>query len=437
MDRALTPGAIVELAIERPVAGGRMLARHDGQVVLVAGAIPGERVRSRIERQGRGVAFATVAEVLEPAPSRRPASDPLCGGAVYAHIDYADQPALKRLVLLDALAHGGRVRWEGDLPVRSSAEQGYRMRARLHVRHGAVGFFREGTHEICRAALTSQLQEAAVAGVDRLVAALPAAAASALDSIELSENVAGDERVAHLVWADRTRIGADWLNPSLAVEGVTGVSMTDRASGLPMAIAGAPTVSDSLGDLAGVAAGEARVLRRHAPAFFQANRFLLPALVRAVTQWVGPGPVVDLYAGVGLFALALATAGHEAVTAVEGDAVSGADLSANARPFGRAVRVERKPVEEFVRRLRLTGDSTIIVDPPRTGMSRAALDGVLAARAARLVYVSCDVATLARDLRRMLDAGYALTHLEAFDLFPNTAHIETLAVLQRNPPPAR
>jgi 23S rRNA (uracil1939-C5)-methyltransferase len=81
--------------------------------------------------------------------------------------------------------------------------------------------------------------------------------------------------------------------------------------------------------------------------------------------------------------------------------------------------------------LRFSGDSTVIVDPPRTGMSRAALDGVLAARATRLVYVSCDVATLARDLRRMLDAGYTLAHVEAFDLFPNTAHIETLAVLDR------
>jgi 23S rRNA (uracil1939-C5)-methyltransferase len=109
------------------------------------------------------------------------------------------------------------------------------------------------------------------------------------------------------------------------------------------------------------------------------------------------------------------------------------DLSTNATPLGRRLIVERQPVEAFVRRLRLPDDGTIVVDPPRTGMSRAALDGVLAARAARLVYVSCDVATLARDLRRMLDAGYALTSLEAFDLFPNTAHVETLAVLDRAP----
>lgn len=433
MGEALAAGAVVELAIERPVAGGRMLARHDGQVVLVAGAIPGERVRARVERLTRGVAFAAVTDLLEAAAARRPAVDPACGGEVYAHIAYEAQAAIKRLVLLDALARGGRIAWDGALPVHTSQERAYRMRARLHVRGGRAGFFREGTHDICRAALATQLTEAAVEAVDRLVASLPAEALGLLDALELSENLAADERLVHLDWRERARIGAGWLGPGLAVEGVTGVSMTDRASGLPIALAGAATIADPLralvGDLAGL--DLTRTLRRHAPAFFQANRHLLPTLVERVTRHVGDGPAIDLYAGVGLFAVALAAQGRGAVTAVEGDAVSGADLSANAKPFGRTLAVERKPVEEFVRRLRLSGDGTIIVDPPRTGMSRAALDGVLAARATRLVYVSCDVATLARDLRRMLDAGYTLAHLEAFDLFPNTAHIETLAVLDR------
>jgi 23S rRNA (uracil1939-C5)-methyltransferase len=433
VDRALAAGSIVELAIERPVAGGRMLARHDGQVVLVAGAIPGERVRARVERLTRGVAFATVTDLVDAADARRDAVDPACGGEVYAHIEYEHQAAIKRLVLLDALMRGGRIAWDRVLPVHTSRERGYRMRARLHVRDRRAGFFREGTHDICRAALATQLTEASVEAVDRLVAALPAEAFGLLDALELSENLAASERVVHLEWRERARIGADWLGPALAVEGVPGVSMTDRASGLPVSVAGAPTISDPLraivGDVAGLEA--THTLRRHAPAFFQANRYLLPTLVASVTHQVGEGPAVDLYAGVGLFAIALAAQGRGPVTAVEGDAVSGADLSANAKPFGRRVSVERKPVEEFVRRLRLTGDGTIIVDPPRTGMSRAALDGVLAARATRLVYVSCDVATLARDLRRMLDAGYTLTHLEAFDLFPNTAHIETLAVLTR------
>jgi 23S rRNA (uracil1939-C5)-methyltransferase len=428
----MTPGSILELAIERPVAGGRMLARHDGRIVLVSGAIPGERVRARLERQSRGVAFASVSEVLEPSPARRDAVDPACGGQVYAHIAYHEQAAIKRAVVLDALARGSRVRWERELPVHSSNEQGSRMRARLHVRAGRVGFFREGTHEICSASLPMQLTAASIAAIDRLVATLPAGARDALDSIELSENVAGDERVAHLVWTERTRVGADWLGPSLASDGLTGVSMSDRASGMPLTVAGVATVSDAVAALApGADIDPGLRLQRHAPSFFQANRYLVPTLVDAVVRQVSGGTIVDLYAGVGLFAIALAAQGRGPVTAVEGDAVSGMDLSVNAKALGRDLAIERQPVEDFVRRLRLPAGSTVIVDPPRTGLSREALDGVLAARASRLVYVSCDVATLARDLRRMVEAGYTLSVLEAFDLFPNTAHIETLAVLDR------
>ena len=95
-----------------------MLARHDGQVVLVAGAIPGERVRARIERVNKGMAFATTLAVIQPSPARREAvGDPLCGGTVYAHVAYAEQAAIKREVLRDALRHGGRIEWPGDLPV--------------------------------------------------------------------------------------------------------------------------------------------------------------------------------------------------------------------------------------------------------------------------------------------------------------------------------
>src|SRR5690242_6766856 len=138
----------VELRVEKPVAGGRMLARHDGQIVLVSGAIPGERVRARVEDVGRSMAFASVIDILEPVSARRrPDGDPLCGGNVYAHIAYDTQVEIKREVLRDALRHGGRIEWDAELPVAASPDRGYRMRARLHVRRGHAGFFREGTHD--------------------------------------------------------------------------------------------------------------------------------------------------------------------------------------------------------------------------------------------------------------------------------------------------
>lgn len=473
----LTAGAQVELTLEKPVAGGRMLARHDGQVVLVAGAIPGERVRARIERVNKGMAFATTLAVIQPSSARREAvGDPLCGGTVYAHVAYAEQAAIKREVLRDALRHGGRIEWPGDLPVSSSPEHGYRMRARLHVRKGRVGFFREGTHDLCDCVGTGQLLPASNEAVRAFVDATPRAVLDAIDAIELTESIAADERVLHVLWSPHARIKMLPLDemwrldriapsspsspssPASTLAGMTGISCDDPSTGLARTISGQPWVSDPLGALLHPAASPSTStsfasarLRRHAASFFQANRYLVPALVTAVHRAVSRGidsdanhgnhgnhgPIIDLYAGVGLFAITLAAlrAASDApaapIVAVEGDPSSARDLAANAESLS-GIQVEHSSVEHYLDRYASTplpSSSTLIVDPPRTGMSKQALDGVLRARASRLVYVSCDVATLSRDLRRMIDAGYRLDHLEAFDLFPNTAHVESLAVL--------
>jgi 23S rRNA (uracil1939-C5)-methyltransferase len=172
-------------------------------------------------------------------------------------------------------------------------------------------------------------------------------------------------------------------------------------------------------------------LRRHVAAFFQGNRFLLQPLVETVLGLLPRGELLDLYAGSGLFGVSFAALGRGDVVAVEGDRQGAEDLAANAAAVGTAVRVVASAVEDHLSRAPAAGAVTILVDPPRTGMSREAARMIAAARAPRVVYVSCDVATLARDVRRLVDAGYRLSHLEAFDLFPNTAHVESVAVLDR------
>src|SRR5688500_4343382 len=139
---AIEVGSEITIEIEKPAAGGRMLARHEGQVVLVQGGIPGERVRARIGRVERQLAFADTVDVLEPSGDRRqPAMDPACGGCLYAHIDYDRQRALKAELVRDAFGRLGRI--AVDLPdVAASPERGYRMRARLHVRGDRIGFYR-------------------------------------------------------------------------------------------------------------------------------------------------------------------------------------------------------------------------------------------------------------------------------------------------------
>ena len=173
-------------------------------------------------------------------------------------------------------------------------------------------------------------------------------------------------------------------------------------------------------------------LRRHVLAFFQGNRYLLNGLTAHVVGQVPSGSVVmDLYAGAGLFSMAAAVTKGARVTAVEGDRLAAADLAANAAASHADVTTVHQPVEDFLRSGRRAVE-TIVIDPPRTGMSREALDGAINVRAPRIVYVSCDVATLARDARRLVDAGYTLERIDAFDLFPNTPHVETLAVFQRS-----
>ena len=421
--------AHLDLDIERPAAGGRMIARHEGQVVFVAGAIPGERVRARVERVSKGFIYATTVEVLQPSSGRRPVEgDWLCGGNVYAHVAYPRQLEIKAAIISDAFAHIAHLPLvSGAVKVTGSEERGYRMRARLHVRDGRIGFYREGTHQLCDPATTGQLLPQTLDVLDRLAGALKREQVSGVRSIELSENMPGDQRALHLELdraVDLSRV-ADLVGP-----GLTGLGYSGPFSSVAAVVSGSPVVSDRV--VIGTDGGEhSMTLQRNVRAFFQGNRYLLPTLVGRVVSLVDAGPVVDLYAGVGLFGVALAACGRTGITAVEGDRVSAEDLEANGAPYAPAIETVHQAVETFIARRPVSADATLIVDPPRTGMSREAMAAVVACGARAVVYVSCDVATLARDVRRLVDAGYVLEHVEGFDLFPNTAHVEAIVKLRK------
>jgi 23S rRNA (uracil1939-C5)-methyltransferase len=434
---SLIPDALIELTVERPVAGGRMLGRHQGQVVLVSGGIPGERVRARIEKTTRHVAWAETTDVLEASADRRtPICDLACGGSFYGHVAYPSQLLLKAEVIADAFRRVGKVPMPELPPVYPSPEEGYRLRARLHVRDGRAGFFREGSHDLCDPAGTRQLHPSAMEAVASVLRALGARAVDC-EAITLAENVAATQRVLHLEPRAGRRL--DDVVPDGELSGVSGLT-TIGPRGL-LAISGSATVTDSaqelFGDDAPVGAAPA-VWTRRASSFFQANRFLVGALARRVVEAAQGARCVDLFSGVGLFAIAVAARGAR-VIAVEGDPVSGADLVANAAAWRDSLRVVRASVEDFL--VSPPGDApdVVIVDPPRTGLSSHALTRLLRWNAApasrnaaqRLVYVSCDPPTLARDAARILAGGYGLTSIEAFDLFPNTPHVETLAVFDR------
>ena len=404
-----------------------MIARHEGEIILVAGTIPGERVRARVTRAEKRVAFADALEVIEASPDRRDGGgDATCGGCLYAHVAYSRQVQLKAEIIEDAFLRIGRIPLAERVPVTSGAETGYRMRARFHVRDGRAGFYREGTHVLCDPRTTGQLLDDSADVVDAVVAAM-AARGVQVTSVELAENLSASHRAVHLDTAASKDLESA-LEHAVAATPITGA--TARASDGATAAAGDPVVVDSLNALTDALVPEG-TLRRHPEAFFQGNRFLIARLVTSVLDQVPPGRILDLYAGVGLFSVTIAAAGRGKVTAVEGDPVSGRDLERNAAQFADVLRVSRSSVENYVLQRRAGPPDTLIVDPPRTGMSKEAGEAIARAGAPRIVYVSCDPPTMARDARRLLDAGYRLVSLQGFDLFPNTPHVESLGVFKR------
>jgi 23S rRNA (uracil1939-C5)-methyltransferase len=426
------------LTLDKAVAGGRALARLDGRIVLVAGGIPGERVRVTMERTGKGVAFARVVAVEEASPDRvTPDADPQCGGLAFAHVSYPRQLELKRGIVEDAMGRIGRLRDLPTIVVLGSPVREWRIRARLHAQGRDVGFFREGTHSLCDAAPSGQLAPGLLELAQDTMARLRPDLTRSVEALLVTQTVRGDAQAVHLELSrPLPRHGDVWAggdgSPSRpsTPDGCSGVSAGLTSSRHPVVLAGHPWVRESLQALGVPGAGDTALVR-HAAAFFQGNRALIPRLVGHVLGTVlSEHPVVDLYAGVGLFGVAAAAGGADSVTCVEGDAVSAEDLVTNAAAYGRRVRAVRGDVETFAREeAALLAEACVIVDPPRTGLSPVVSAAIAAARPPRVGYVSCDPATLARDLQALVAAGLRIDTMTVFDMFPMTAHVECVVTL--------
>jgi len=427
---SLTRGDVVELRVEKGVYRGQGLARHEGQVVFIPRALPGDRVRARIESARPGYVEGVAEALLEGGPDRRPSPCPYvprCGGCTYQEMTYAGQLRLKESILRESLARAGAP-WAGVIEVAPSPEEGWRMRASLHVGVAAsglsLGLRREGTHEVVDLARCLQLSEAMNLAARGLKGALEARPDlwRKVRGIDLAESPMEGDLVA-AVAADVEAHAA----PSLAflAEGAPGLSGFGVLSGGRakqfLALRGSPHIR---AHVLGVS------LRAHVRSFFQGNRFLVEALARAVVDLVPPGgPVLDLYAGVGLFALPLAARG-DTVAAFEIAASAADDAVENARAARLVgVRVVRADVGEGLRSWPREAGERIVLDPPRTGAGAEVVAAVASRRPEAVVYVSCDPPTLGRDLLAFARAGYRPDRLQAFDLFPDTFHLETVVRL--------
>jgi 23S rRNA (uracil1939-C5)-methyltransferase len=401
--------------------GGEALGRVDGQVVFVPYALPGETVRVAVEQPKKGYARTRLLEVLEPAPARVAAPCPYfrtCGGCQWQHATYEAQLAFKQHVVVEQLRRLGGIE-DAERYVRPTIGMvtpwEYRNQARFSVgrRYGELGFTRKETHRLLRidycwlmlppinwaldllqrrcAGLESHqvtVRYAPRTGQLLVQPAVPAVPELPSGQSYLEEELLGRRfRVAPSAFFQvNTRPERRALPPSLAVPWVT-----EREGEFSMAELLALTVLDRLG-----------------------------------TERLGR--VVDAYCGVGSFTVLLAERADE-VIGIEESPAAVRDAEYNARDLPNVRFVEGK-TEDVLPRLEGPLDA-VVLDPARVGCHPAVLEALLARRAPRVVYVSCDPATLARDLKALLAGGYVLEQVEPIDMFPQTYHIESVATLTR------
>jgi 23S rRNA (uracil1939-C5)-methyltransferase len=431
---SLALGTVVEAIIEKGVYRGRGLARVEGRVVFVPRAHPGDRVRARVSEVHAGWAEAALVEVLEPSPDRRASPCPYvprCGGCAYQ--DYADasELGLKEAVLRESLARAGAA-WEGPITRHTSPVTGWRMRASLHFSWSTaargegglrLGFRQEGTRRVIDVLACLQLSDAMNGAARALHGALVGRSEAArVHGLELVEAPDSGALVATLETGLARSEAPALASLQGAAPGLTGLGVRTRTGSLEW-LFGSPFVEPAA---LGVR------LRAHAASFFQANRFLYEELARTAVELVpdGGSRLVDLYAGVGLFALPLAARGERETVAVEHSPSACEDALFAARRAGlRHLSVRQADVEAGLAALPVLAGERIVLDPPRTGASKALVEALAARKPAVIVYVSCDPPTLGRDLALLAARGYRPDVIHLFDMFPKTFHMETVVRL--------
>ena len=439
------------VAVQGYASEGQGVARIDGQVVFVKGALAGETCRARIEHVGHRAAWAHVEEVLTPSPRRVKPNCPyygLCGGCQTRHMDYAEELAFKAGKVRDALARVGGAD-PGPVPIHGAAQPDrYRNKVQFPAAPGpAIGYFQERTHRVIdvddcrltpavcaplRAAVLDWMRRHRVPAYDEITHT------GLLRHLYLRVNSQGEILVC-LVANGRSLPQEDALVAALRAVSpkLIGISLNENTARTNVILGdtyrtlwGRDYLMDTLGGLS---------FRLSVPSFFQVNRpqaEALYALAADCAGLTGAETLLDLYCGTGTIGLTLARRAKE-VIGVEAVAPSVEDARENAARNGVAnARYLRGDAGQAAAQLAAEGvrPDVIVVDPPRKGLSPAAAEAVAAMAPARIVYVSCDPATLARDVKA-LSPAYALTRAEAVDMFPRTHHVETVCQLDRRESP--
>ncbi len=429
------------LNIEKLVYGGDGLARlpadehGPGKAVFLPFVLEGERVEATLLEQKRGFARGRVERIVEPSRWRIEAQCPYfqrCGGCHYQHVSYEHQLEIKVAILKENLRRIAKLELDTEVVVHSSPEWNYRNRTRLKVQtkpEFAVGYHRLNSHElqaITQCPISSPIIHRAIAVLAQMK---PAGWAEEIQEIELFANAEDTQLLAQVDCRPDIR-------KSAAIQVATEIKsiLPDAVGVVSYRGSGGNHGPVEEGRIATIGSGEIMYqvrdlsYRASAGAFFQVNRHLVSTLVELVTQGMSGEAALDLYAGVGLFSSVLAKSFAQ-VTAVEASPTSHGDLLYNSPSNVKAVRAT---TEQFLKNV--AGEmrpNLVVVDPPRNGLGEMVVRGLADLGANHIVYVSCDPATLCRDLAGLLAAGYHVQQAHVADLFPQTYHVESVFHLMR------
>jgi tRNA/tmRNA/rRNA uracil-C5-methylase (TrmA/RlmC/RlmD family) len=383
----------LEVEVERILPGGMGLAHAGGKTVFVSLAAPGDRVRVRIDRQQGELLFASIVQIITPSPERVEPPCPYfgrCGGCDFQQLTYEAQLAAKAGIIRDCLHRIARLENIPEIVVTPSPNNWrYRMRATWQIDQElrAIGYYERGSRRVCDVADCAVLKP------------------------ELQETL---ERVRATEWHEFPRD----LKHLDGVVGENGVSVS-------------PSFAEfQTNELTLTVRGE--VYQYNANAFFQINPSLLGSLVENAIGDASGGTVLDLYCGVGLFTLPLARQ-FQKVIGVEANATATRFARRNLQLAGlRNADVITATVTDWFRSASIGPVDFVLLDPPRAGAESAVIEGILNLQPRAISYVSCDPATLARDLRKLIGGGYVIESIAGFDLFPQTHHVETVVRLARS-----
>ena len=397
--------SLVDVEIDSLSSQGEGVARlADGRVVFVPFTAPGDRASVRLEEDHGRWLRGCVVSLEAPGPERCEPVCPVfgrCGGCTLQHIKYDAQLAAKRRTLADALSRIGRFAVPENLVIHASpSPYGYRGRTRVLVSEQAVGYRQQNSHELCAVdacpVLLPEVDQALGVLAERCRAAASGGMPVASGDWEIA---VGDSAPARL-WP----LGADARGTARKASNVFITLGGDRFRVSP-----------------GV--------------FTQANALLVEKLCGAVVEAATEAGAsrdycLELFAGAGFLTLGLARA-FDFVVAVESNPLAIADLVFNMQAAQQShVQALGVSVEVLLRDHEVPVGGVVVLDPPRQGLAPEVIESLVDRDPRRIVYLSCDPATLARDLKRFGEHGFVLTRVEGFDLFPQTPHLEALAVLE-------